>query len=172
MRQGFGFNTDLFETNVLNLAVVVGIVVTVVGDAVQSLLDQRRQNILSTLAEADKKAREAQKRLEEAQKSVVSARYRAQEIRLQAIQAAERERIAIQDKLASDLQRLRDRGRQRTQLARQQTVQAMAQQVANLALTSAESTLLKAFGSQASSLSKQKELNEIHVRETLRTLNG
>ena len=68
MRQGFGFNTDLFETNVLNLAVVVGIVVTVVGDAVQSLLDQRRQNILSTLAEADKKAREAQKRLEEAQK--------------------------------------------------------------------------------------------------------
>ena len=56
MRQGFGFNTNLFETNVLNLAVVVGIVVTVVGDAVQSLLDQRRQNILSTLAEADKKS--------------------------------------------------------------------------------------------------------------------
>lgn len=74
--------------------------------------------------------------------------------------------------MASDLQRLRDRGRQRTQLARQQTVQAMAQQVANLALTSAESTLLKAFGSQASSISKQKELNELHVRETLRTLNG
>ena len=63
MRHGFGLNTNLFETNVLNLAVVVGVVVTVVGDAVQSLLNQRRQNILSTLAEADKKAREAQKQI-------------------------------------------------------------------------------------------------------------
>jgi hypothetical protein len=42
MRYGFGFNTDIFETNVLNLAVVVAIVVTVVGDAVATLLDQRR----------------------------------------------------------------------------------------------------------------------------------
>ena len=171
MKQGFGFNTNLFETNILNLAAVIGIVVIVVGDAVQSVLNQRRQNILLTLTEADKKAREARKRLEEAQKSVVSARYRAQEIRLQAIQVAEKERIAIQNKLTSDLQRLRDRGRQKTQLARQQTVQAMAQQVANLVFTSAESTLLKVFGSQISSISKQKELNEIHVRETFRTLN-
>ena len=49
MKQGFGFNTNLFETNILNLAAVIGIVVIIVGDAVQSVLDQRRQNILLTL---------------------------------------------------------------------------------------------------------------------------
>ena len=90
MKHGFGFNTNLFETNILNLVAVIGIVVIIVGDAVQSVLDQRRQNILLTLTEADKKAREARKRLEEAKKSVVCARYRAQEIRLQAIQIAEK----------------------------------------------------------------------------------
>jgi F-type H+-transporting ATPase subunit b len=68
MRHGFGLNTILFETNILNLIVVVRIVVTVVGDALRNLLDQRRKVILSTLQEADKKAREAQNRLEEAKK--------------------------------------------------------------------------------------------------------
>jgi F-type H+-transporting ATPase subunit b len=61
MRHGFGLNTNLFETNVLNLIVVVRIVVTVVGDALRNLLDQRRKVILSTLQEADKKKRERHK---------------------------------------------------------------------------------------------------------------
>jgi PII-like signaling protein len=57
MRHGFGFNTNLLETNVLNLSVVVRIVVKVVGDALRELLDQRRKAIVSTLTEADKKKR-------------------------------------------------------------------------------------------------------------------
>jgi F-type H+-transporting ATPase subunit b len=68
MRNGFGLNTNLFETNVLNLAVVVGVVVTVVGDALSVLLKQRRETILSTLQEADDKAIEAKNRLDEAKK--------------------------------------------------------------------------------------------------------
>jgi hypothetical protein len=31
---GFGFNTNILETNVINLAVVIAVVVSVVGDAV------------------------------------------------------------------------------------------------------------------------------------------
>ena len=68
MRNGFGLNTNLFETNVLNLAVVVGVVVTVVGDALSTLLKQRRETILSTLQEADNKAIESKNRLDEAKK--------------------------------------------------------------------------------------------------------
>jgi F-type H+-transporting ATPase subunit b len=61
LRQGFGLNTNLFETNILNLAVVVGVVIKVVGDSLQSLLSQRRKTILSTLQEADLKAKKAKK---------------------------------------------------------------------------------------------------------------
>jgi F0F1-type ATP synthase membrane subunit b/b' len=152
------------------LIVVVRIVVTVVGDALRNLLDQRRKVILSTLQEADKKAREAQNRLEEAKKSVETARLRTKEILDQAIKTAEQESFFIQEQLANDLQRLQDRGQQGIQLERQRTVQAIAQQVANLALITAESTLFTSLGSQGSALLKQKELNEIHVRDTFRKL--
>jgi F0F1-type ATP synthase membrane subunit b/b' len=60
IRQGFGIKTDLFETNILNLRVVLGIVVTFVGDALRTLLDQRKQIILLTLQEVDQKAKEVQ----------------------------------------------------------------------------------------------------------------
>lgn len=170
IRQGFGFNTNLFETNVLNLRVVLGVVVTFVGDALRTLLDQRRQIILSTLEEVDQKAKEVQKRLEDAQRAVEEARNRAQEIRNQAIQTIEQEDLVIQEALKSDLNRIQERGKQRIKLERQRIIQSAAQQVAKMTLKIAEGTLLITFNSQRKSRSKQKELNDMHVRETFRQL--
>ena len=166
LRQGFGVNTNLLETNVLNLAVVVGVVIKVVGDSLRSLLDQRRQSILSTLREADLKAKEAKERLEAAQRTLEEARLRVQEIRMQTVQAIEREKSIAQKQLEGDLNRLRDRRDQAIQLERQRTIQLISNQISNLALDSAENILLNALGSQSSSGSKQKELNEMHVRKT------
>ena len=67
----FGFNTNLLETNVLNLAVVVAVVVIYIGDALKSLLANRKQTILNNFQEADKRALEAESRLKEAQKQGV-----------------------------------------------------------------------------------------------------
>jgi len=170
VRDGFGLNTNLFETNVLNLVVVLRVVVVVVGDALRTLLDQRRQTILSTLQEASKKAREAQQQLENAQKAVETAQLRAQEIRIKMVQVVEQENYAIQQQLNEDLRRLQERGRQAIQLERQRTVQIIAQQVANLALVTAENTLLETLRSYGTAFSKQTELNELHVRETFRKL--
>jgi len=167
MRAGFGFNTDLFETNVLNLAVVVGIVVVVVGNALSELLDQRRQIILSTLSEADKKVQEAQRQLEEARKSVETARLNAIDLRRKAVQTVEQENVVIQKQLKDRLQYLQDTGKQTIELERQRIVQNIAQQVANLALNRTEILLLSAF---EQTNSKQKELNEKHIRDTFRQL--
>jgi len=166
LRQGFGLNTNLFETNILNLTVVVGVVIKVVGDSLRSLLDQRRQTILSTLQEADLKAREAKQRLEEAQRDLEKARLRVQEIRIQTIQAIEREKSVAQKQLERDLHRLRERKDQAIQLERQRATQFISNQISTLALNSAENILLNSLGSRDTSNSKQKELNEIHVRKT------
>jgi F-type H+-transporting ATPase subunit b len=166
LRQGFGLNTNLLETNVLNLAVVIGVVVKVVGDSLRSLLDQRRRTILSTLQEADLKAREANQRLEAAQRTLEEARSRVQEIRIQTIQAIEREKSVAQKQLERDLRRLRERRDQAIQLERQRRTQFISYQVSSLALNSAENMLLNSLSSQSTSSSKQKELNEMHVRET------
>jgi F-type H+-transporting ATPase subunit b len=173
MRQGFGFNTNLFETNILNLTVVVGIVVTIVGDAVRSSLDQRRQTILARLQEADQKAREAETRLNEAQKAVETSRLRAKEICIQAVQIAEQESSIMKNQIKEDMKRLQERGRQAIQLERQKAIQSIAQKVATSALTRAENTLLSSFSPMKTnnrSVSKQKELNEVHTHKTLAQL--
>jgi len=172
LRQGFGFNTNLFETNILNLAVVLRVVIKVVGDSLSTVLDERRQNILSTLQEVDQKAKETKQRLREAQRALEEARSRSQEIRIQATQAIERENFAAQERLKRDRQRLQERRNQAIQLERQRTAQSISYQVSNLALTSAENTLLKIFVSQRTSISKQKELNEICIRKTFCQLSA
>jgi F0F1-type ATP synthase membrane subunit b/b' len=133
-------------------------------------LDQRRKIILSTLQEVDQKAKEVQKRLEDAQLSVEVARNRAQEIRNQAIQTIEQENTIIQEALKSDLKRIQERGKQRIKLERQRIIQSVSQQVAKITLRAAEGKLLITFNSQRKSRSKQKELNDMHVRETFRQL--
>jgi F0F1-type ATP synthase membrane subunit b/b' len=170
IRQGFGIKTDLFETNILNLRVVLGIVVTFVGDALLTLLDQRKQIILLTLNEVDQKAKEVQQQLEDAREAVETARSRAQEIRNQAIQTVEQENVRIQQMLKDDLYRIQEIGKQRVKLERQRIIQLVAQQVAQMTLKIAEGRLLITFNSQGRSRSKQKELNDIHVRETFRQL--
>jgi F-type H+-transporting ATPase subunit b len=166
IRYSFGLNTNLFETNVLNLAVVVGIVVTVVGDALRTLLDQRRQVILSMLQEADKKARDSQKRLEDARRAVEMARLLAQEIQTQATQIIEQESLIRQKQLEEDFQRLQERRSQSIVLARQQAIQSVVNEVSQLAVASAENILLDALGPNGKIYLKQKDLNEIHVRES------
>jgi F-type H+-transporting ATPase subunit b len=167
LRQGFGLNTNLLETNVLNLAVVVGVVVKVVGDSLRSLLDQRRRTILSTLQEADLKAKEAKQRLEAAQRTLEEARSRVQEIRIQTVQAIEREKSAAQKQLEGDLRRLREGRNQAIQLERQRATQFISYQISTLALNSAEDILWNTLNSKSTSSAKQKELNEMYVRETL-----
>lgn len=171
LAHGFGINTNILETNVLNLAVVIGVVVTVVGDALRGLLDTRRQTILGTLKEAEQKAAEAQARLDQARSALEAARTKAAQIRAQAATAAEQEGAALAAQFASDLARLREAARQGVQLQRQRAVQQIAQQVARLALTAAETALVDQLV-KGSARSRQRDLNERHVRETFRQLKA
>jgi F-type H+-transporting ATPase subunit b len=148
------------------LAVVIGVVIKVVGDSLRSLLEQRRRTILSTLQEADLKAKEANQRLEAAQRTLEEARSRVQEIRIQTVQAVEREKSVAQSRLERDLRRLRDRRDQAIQIERQRTTQLISYQVSSLALNSAETILLNSLNPQEASNLKQKELNEMYVRKT------
>lgn len=88
----FGFNTNILETNVLNLAVVLAVVVTYVGDALRGLLANRKQNILNNFREADQRASEAQDRLNRARLQFDQAQAKAKQIREQALVTIEQEK--------------------------------------------------------------------------------
>lgn len=78
---GFGFNTNVFETNIINLAAVVGIVVSFVGSNLTSLLQDRKNTILKNLQEANQRAIEAQEKLNQARVQLELAKKKAEEIR-------------------------------------------------------------------------------------------
>jgi len=88
---GFGFNTNIFETNIINLAAVVGIVVSFVGKNLSSLLEDRKNIIVKNLQEANQRAIEAEEKLNAARVQLEIAKKKAQEIREEGVLRATQE---------------------------------------------------------------------------------
>jgi F-type H+-transporting ATPase subunit b len=89
--EGFGINTNIFETNILNLAAVVAIVVSFVGQNLTALLDERKKTILNNLQEASIRAAEAEDRLNAAKNQFELAKKKAVEIREEGVLRATQE---------------------------------------------------------------------------------
>jgi F-type H+-transporting ATPase subunit b len=88
---GFGINTNIFETNVINLAAVVTVVISFVGGNLKSLLEERKQTIVNNLQEASQRAAEAQEKLNQAKNQLELAKKKAKEIREEGLLRATQE---------------------------------------------------------------------------------
>jgi len=64
--EGIGINTDILDTNIINLTVVIGVLVYVGGDVLSSLLTNRKEMILKTLQDADDRYKEAEQKIADA----------------------------------------------------------------------------------------------------------
>jgi len=87
----FGINTNIFETNLINLAAVIGIVVSFAGSNLNALLEDRRKTILSNLEEANQRAIKAQEKLQNAKAQLELSKKKAQEIREEGVSRASNE---------------------------------------------------------------------------------
>lgn len=141
--EGFGLNTNLLDTNIINLVVVLGILITFGGDALRSLLANRKQAILSTMKEAEEKANEAQRQLEEAKQALANAKNKAEEIRKQSVVSAEKEKNQILLQTEEDVKRLEQTKQEIIQLQQQTALQKLSKQITSLALTQVKERLLK-----------------------------
>lgn len=88
---GFGINTNIFETNVINLAAVVAVVISFVGGNLTSLLEERRNTIVNNLQEASQRAAEAEEKLSQAKNQLELAKKKAKEIREEGLLRATQE---------------------------------------------------------------------------------
>jgi len=141
--EGFGFNTNILETNIINLAVVIAVVVTFVGDALRSLLENRKQTVLNNLREADQRATEAQEKLNQAQSQLELAKKKATEIREQGLVTAEQEKAQTIGQAEKDVLRLEELKEETIKLQQQKVVSQLSQQVVTLALTKVREKLKK-----------------------------
>lgn len=132
--EGFGFNGNILETNLINLSVVIAVVVSFGGDALRSLLDNRKQTILNNLQEADQKAKEAEEKLTQARAQLELAKKKAVEIRQQGILNAEQEKKQSIRQTKEDLSRLEEVKQETIRFQQQKAISQVSQQVVSLAL--------------------------------------
>ena len=88
---GFGINTNIFETNIINLAAVIGVVISFVGSNLTAILDERKKTIVNNLEEANQRALEAAEKLTIAKTQLEAAKKKAKEIREEGVSRASKE---------------------------------------------------------------------------------
>ena len=132
--EGFGFNGNILETNLINLSVVIAVVVSFGGDALRSLLDNRKQTILNNLQEADLKAKEAENKLVQAQAQLELAKKKAIEISKQGILNAKQEQKQSIRQTQEDISRLEEVKQETIRFQQQKAISQVSQQVVSLAL--------------------------------------
>nr|YP_009364174.1 ATP synthase CF0 B subunit [Hydrodictyon reticulatum]AQU64550.1 ATP synthase CF0 B subunit [Hydrodictyon reticulatum] len=91
LAEGFGINTNVFETNIINLAAVLAVVISFVGKNLTALLEDRKKTILGNLQEASQRAAEAQERLNQAKAQLELAKKKAQQIQEEGVLRATQE---------------------------------------------------------------------------------
>lgn len=126
---GFGFNTNILETNILNLAVVIAVVVSFVGDAVRELLKNRKERILTNLREADQRASLAQENLNQAKEQFLAAQTKATEIREMGNLAAAKEIQLCQKQAEEAMAQLKQVQETTLRFQQQKAIQQISYQI-------------------------------------------
>jgi F-type H+-transporting ATPase subunit b len=74
---GFGINVNPFETNLINLIIVIGVLVWFLRGFLGGMLERRRQTILADLSDAEDRLTRATAELTRAQAEAIATREKA-----------------------------------------------------------------------------------------------
>lgn len=72
--EGFGINTNILETGVINNVILLGGLYVFLGNALRESLGQRQTEIINAVEDSEKRLNEATSRLSEAEKQLAQAR--------------------------------------------------------------------------------------------------
>jgi F-type H+-transporting ATPase subunit b len=139
--EGFGFNGNVLSTNIINLAVVLGVVISFGGDALRSLLENRKQTIQTNLEQADKKAQEAEERLAKVKSRLERSQQTAREILEQGRLTADQEKKKSLEETQNDIARLEQTKEESVRLQQQKAVSQISKQVVGLAFQQVKNKL-------------------------------
>jgi F-type H+-transporting ATPase subunit b len=138
---GLGLNLDIFEANVVNLAIVGAIVFIFGRKFLTKTLGERRERIITALGEAEKRQKEAAAALAEAKKQLVAAQAQAESIKKEAVTSAANAKADIMAKAARDIETLKQTASQDTSSEQDRAITELRQRVVALAIAKAEAQL-------------------------------
>jgi F-type H+-transporting ATPase subunit b len=105
---GFGLNLNLFDTNIINLAIVIAGLVWFLRGFLGGILERRRTAILEDLRDAEERLATATTALDGARKGLAAAQQKAEQIRADGTARAEALRIESNTRTAEEVARVRE----------------------------------------------------------------
>ena len=105
--EGFGLNLNIFETNIINLAVVVFGLYKFLPGFLGKILERRRTTILSDLKEAEQRLAQAQDSLSKAKEELASAKKKADKIKNDCKVRADAIRLESEKRTVEEMARIK-----------------------------------------------------------------
>nr|YP_010809254.1 ATP synthase CF0 subunit I [Euphorbia rubella]UOA66863.1 ATP synthase CF0 subunit I [Euphorbia rubella] len=148
----FGFNTDIFATNPINLSVVLGVLIFFGKGVLSDLLDNRKQRILDTIRNSEELRQGAFEQLEKAQARLRKVEIEADQFRTNGYSEIEREKLNLINSTYKTLEQLENYKNETIHFEQQRTINQVRQRVFQQALQGAIGTLNSCL------------TNELHLR--------
>nr|YP_010474015.1 ATP synthase CF0 B subunit [Corydalis crispa]UVH68228.1 ATP synthase CF0 B subunit [Corydalis crispa] len=144
----FGFNTDIFATNPINLSVVLGVLIFFGKGVLSDLLDNRKQKILSTLRNSEELRGGAIEQLEKARAHLGKVETEADEYRVNGYSEIERSKLTLINSTSKNLEQFENSKNQTIQFEQQRAINQVRQRVFQQALQVALGTLNNCLNSE------------------------
>ena len=104
---GFGLNLNVFETNIVNLAIVIFGLYKFLPNFLGGILERRRAIILADLKDAEERLATASSSLAQAQKDLADAQQKAEQIRADGKARAEAIRLESEKRTVEEMARVK-----------------------------------------------------------------
>nr|YP_011030784.1 ATP synthase CF0 subunit I [Hiya brooksiae]WQT71186.1 ATP synthase CF0 subunit I [Hiya brooksiae] len=128
-----GLNTNILETNLINLILVLGILFYYGKGVLINFLENRERTILNTIRDAEERHKEATEKLQRARIRLQQAKVKADEIRINGLTQMDKEQRDLVDAADEDLKGLEDSKNYAIRFEKQRAIEQVRQQVSRLA---------------------------------------
>ncbi|AFY56121.1 F0F1-type ATP synthase, beta subunit [Rivularia sp. PCC 7116] len=139
--EGFGFNTNILDTNLINLAIIFVVLFVFGRKALGGSLKERREKIEAAIKAAEKRANDAQTALAEQQNKLAQAQAEAEKIKQAAQENAGKAKESILAQAAVDVERMKQTAAADLNTERDKAINQLRQRVVAQALEKVESQL-------------------------------
>lgn len=146
---GFGLNSDILETNLINLLIIIGVLVYFGRGFLGKTLSDRQAKIEAAIQEAEQRKREAAAALADQQQKLAQAQAEASRIRSEAEEQAKAAKAAILAQSEQDIERMKAAAAQDLASQQERIINELRQRVAAMAMQQVESRLKSGLGSDA-----------------------
>nr|AET46652.1 ATP synthase CF0 B subunit [Pinus pinceana]AET47370.1 ATP synthase CF0 B subunit [Pinus maximartinezii] len=142
---GFGLNTNILETNIINPSVVLSVLIYFGKGVLSNLLDNRKQKIFNTIRNSEELCKGAIDQLEKARARLREVEMIGDEIRVNGDSQVEREKRDLINAASDNLEQLEDPKNETIYSEQQRAINQIRQQVSRQALRRTIGTLNSRF---------------------------